>query len=180
LKRHILIAGERGAGKSTLIKSLQKALGRPVYGFRTVREKADAEGVHPIYIHRASDCREDYASGPENRIGICDGSRHDANSAVFDTLGAAYIAEAQPGGVIIMDELGFMEKDAEIFKKAVFSALDGDIPVIAAVKARQDIGFLKEVRAHPKAEVYTLTPQNRDVLAEQLCKKAVEWREKEK
>ena len=93
---------------------------------------------------------------------------HDVHTNVFDTLGANYIAAAKPGGYIIMDELGFMEKNAEAFKRAVFNALDGDIPVIAAVKARYDVDFLNRVRAHEKAQLYTITPENRDALYAEL------------
>lgn len=87
---------------------------------------------------------------------------------VFNTLGAEYITAAKPGGYIIMDELGFMEKDAEKFKRAVFNALDGNIPIIAAVKARYDVDFLNRIRAHEKAQLYTITPENRDALYAEL------------
>ena len=52
-KRHILLTGARGAGKSTLIRKLCAASGMPVYGFVTQREAADAAGFHPINIHPA-------------------------------------------------------------------------------------------------------------------------------
>ena len=43
--RHILISGERGAGKSTLIARLVSAFDGPVYGFCTKRLlEPDAEG----------------------------------------------------------------------------------------------------------------------------------------
>ena len=44
-------------------------------------------------------------------------------------LGAEYITAAKPGGYIIMDELGFMEKDAEKFKRAVFTRWMGTYPL---------------------------------------------------
>lgn len=170
MKQHILITGERGAGKSTLLWRLQRELCCPIYGFRTVREAADKTGFHPIYIHAAAEPREQYCFSQENLVGICNGRQHDVRIAAFDTLGAAYIDAAQPGGVIIMDELGFMEKEAENFKRAVLAALDGDIPVIAAVKARQDVDFLNEVRRHPKAVLVAVTPENREALFRQLHK----------
>ena len=87
---------------------------------------------------------------------------------MFNTLGAEYITASKPGGYIIMDELGFMEKDAEKFKRVVFNALDGNIPIIAAVKARYDVDFLNRIRAHEKAQLYTITPENRDALYAEL------------
>ena len=63
-----------------------------------------------------------------------------------------------------MDELGFFESKADRFTAAVLEALAGDIPVLAAVKSRTDVPFLNAVRAAPKAEVFSITPENRDEL----------------
>ena len=89
---------------------------------------------------------------------------------MFDTLGAAYINEARPSGIIVMDELGFMERDALLFQKAVLDALNGDIQVIAAVKARRDVEFLNRVRNSEKADVYDITESNREALYNKLVK----------
>lgn len=66
-----------------------------------------------------------------------------------------------------MDELGFLENDARAFQAAVLRALDGDTPVLAAVKPR-DTNFLRRVRSHPKAELVLLDEQNRDALYDRL------------
>lgn len=167
--KHILICGEKGVGKSTLIRKLCMAANAPIYGYCTkMLSTADADGLFPIYIHPAWQAEAERAYGSANIIGRCDGRMHDVHTNVFDNLGANYIAAAKPGGYIIMDELGFMEKDAEKFKRAVFNALDGDIPVIAAVKARYDVDFLNRVRAHEKAQLYNITPENRDALYAEL------------
>ena len=89
---------------------------------------------------------------------------------MFDTLGATYINEARPDGIIVMDELGFMERDALLFQKAVLDALNGDIQVIAAVKARRDVEFLNRVRNSEKADVYDITESNREALYNKLVK----------
>ena len=167
--KHILICGAKGVGKSTLIRRLCMAANAPIYGYCTkMLSTADADSLFPIYIHPAWQAEAERAYGSANLIGRCDGRMHDVHTNVFDNLGANYIAAAKPGGYIIMDELGFMEKNAEAFKRAVFNALDGDIPVIAAVKARYDVDFLNRVRAHEKAQLYTITPENRDALYAEL------------
>lgn len=169
--RHILISGERGAGKSTLIARLVSAFDGPVYGFCTKRLlEPDAEGLYPIYIHRAATKAEERSYSEANLAGRCDSRLHDRRTAVFDTLGAAYINEARPSGIIVMDELGFMERDALLFQKAVLDALNGDIQVIAAVKARRDVEFLNRVRNSEKADVYDITESNREALYNKLAK----------
>lgn len=167
--KHILICGAKGVGKSTLIRKLCMAANAPIYGYCTkMLSTADADNLFPIYIHPAWQAEAERAYGSANLIGRCDGRMHDVHTNVFDTLGTDYIAAAKPGGYIIMDELGFMEKNAEAFKRAVFNALDGDIPVIAAVKARYDVDFLNRIRAHEKAQLYNITPENRDALYAEL------------
>jgi nucleoside-triphosphatase THEP1 len=171
-RRHILICGEVGAGKSTLIQKLLKETNRPLYGFMTKRLEADETGFHPIYIHPAG--AGERTHGAENQIGTCDSKVHNINVETFDTLGVDYLG-AEPDGLIVMDELGFMEAGAARFVRKVFEALDGDIPVIAAVKARYDVSFLNDVRAHPNARLFNITKENRDALYRELLPLVLGW-----
>jgi len=165
---HILICGERGVGKSTLISQLLSACPRPRYGFITKMEPAGADGFCPIYIHPAGQRLAERVYTQNNCIGTCNSKSHRPRVEIFDTLGVQYIRTARPGGILVMDELGFFEARAEGFTAAVLAALSGDIPVIAAVKSRTDIPFLNAVRAHPKAEVFPITPENRGELLKRL------------
>ena len=56
---------------------------------------------------------------------------------VFDTYGTQLIHSASKKELIIMDEIGFIEEKAEQFQKAVLSAFDSNIPVLAAIKAKK-------------------------------------------
>lgn len=173
--KHILLCGDVQVGKSTLIRRLLAANRRPVYGFITKKLEADPSGFHPIYIHRASTPEEERQWEESNCIGTCNRRIHNIRLSVFDTLGAQYINEARPDGLIVMDELGFMEAESKPFTEAVFQALCGDIPVLAAVKSRLDVGFLNEVRAMPRAEVYWVTEENRDALYGELLPIMQAW-----
>ena len=167
-KRHILISGDRGVGKSTLIERLLAHCPRPRYGFVTRMEPAGADGFRPIYIHPANQAPAQWVFTKGNCIGTCDSRTHRPNLDAFNVLGVRYIEEAKPDGIIVMDELGFFEAKAEAFTAAVLHALAGDVPVIAAVKSRTDVPFLNAVRAASKAEVFYITPENRDELYEKL------------
>ena len=171
-RMHILICGEVGTGKSTLIQRLLAQNTRPLYGFVTKKLDPDENGFHPIYIHPAGAAERKYEE--ENQIGTCDRRTHNINLEAFNTIGVRCL-RAEPNGIILMDELGFMESKAEAFTRAVIEALDGDIPVIAAVKARFDVPFLNEVRAHPNGTVYLLTPENREGLFEELLPVVLDW-----
>ena len=55
MEKHILICGERGVGKSTLIRRLLAESILPVGGFVTRRlPQADGDGMFPIYLHAAA------------------------------------------------------------------------------------------------------------------------------
>lgn len=170
--RHILICGEIGVGKSTLIKALLAKSTRPVAGFLTKRLAQNAEGDHPVHIYPAAE--KERASTPANMVGLCAAQACRVFPAVFNTLGVQYLS-APPGSILVMDELGFLEAQAEAFTRRVLDALSGDIPVIAAVKARQDVPFLNQVRSHPNAALYTITKENRDALYHELLPILQAW-----
>ena len=172
-RKHIFICGEVGVGKSTLLQRLLAQSTRPLYGFITKKLDPDENGFHPIYIHPAGAIERVYEE--TNLIGTCDRRIHNINLDAFNTLGVSYL-QAEPSGIIMMDELGFMEAQAEAFTRAVMDALDGDVPVVAAVKARFDIPFLDAVRAHPNTILYMITIENRDDLLSELLQIVRNWR----
>ena len=126
MKRHLLICGERGVGKSTLHST------REVGGFVTKRlPVADENGFFPIYLYPASQSEGERRNETANLVGTCDSRSSIRHPEVFDTLGAQLIESAPKGGIILMDELGFLENDAKAFQSAVLRALDGDTSVLA-------------------------------------------------
>lgn len=167
-KKHIFITGERGVGKSTLVRRLIEHTDLPLYGFMTKMDPPDAEGYHEIYMYPAALPIANRVRGKENLIGRCDRVHHHIHPEVFAALGVELIKAAKPDGILIMDELGFMEAGVPAFREAVFEALRGDIPVLAVVKARYDVSFLNTVRTAEKGTLYTVTAENREKLFEEL------------
>lgn len=184
-KRHIVISGLRGAGKTTLIEKLLKEIQVPVTGFFTRSMPKDERGFHAIYIFRPDDQLRE--KSPANHIGDCDTRNRTINLEVFETVGVEYLQEGQidasaderasqsAQGIIVMDELGFMETGATAFCDTVLSCFDGDQRVLATLKASHHTDFLNAVRHHPKAEVFEITPENRDELYEELLPIIRHW-----
>ena len=135
MEKHILICGERGVGKSTLIRRLLAESTLPVGGFLTCRlPQADGDGMFPIYLHAAALPPEERPYDPEHLVGTCDSRRSVRYPEAFDRLGPPLLTS---GGLLVMDELGFLENDAHRFQAAVLAALDGSTPVLAAVKPKE-------------------------------------------
>ena len=177
MKRHLLICGERGVGKSTLIRRLLEKNMREVGGFVTKRLPiADENGFFPIYLYPASQKEDERHNEAANLVGTCDSRSSIHHPEVFDTLGAQLIESAPEGDIILMDELGFLENDAKAFQSTVMRALDGETPVLAAVKPK-DTPFLRAVRGHENAELVFIDEQNRDALLEKLLPHILRWNE---
>lgn len=162
--KHILIVGRQGVGKSTLVGRILAELGLPVYGFVTKKEAQSEDGASPVYIHAATGERH-YSS--DNLIGLC----RDFKATGFDEVFNAHtklITEAGKDGVLLMDELGVMERNAQGFCSAVLTALDTHPLIVASVRDKS-CEFLDSVRTHKNARCFYLTKDNRDeVLAEIL------------
>lgn len=163
---HILITGDRGVGKSTLIRRLLAELNRPVFGFETKKEELPEDPLLgcPIYIYDAGSPR---IRTPDNLIGFHRQPDPSAVTAAFDRYAPRLMVPVPEGAVVELDEIGFLEAKSEAFCRAVMRLLDGTAPVIAAVKNR-DEPFLNAVRSHPNARVFSITPENRDQLYEEV------------
>ena len=166
MRLHSLIVGIPGVGKSTLIQRVLKELNRPVFGFLTRKEKDIWDPVlgNPIFIYPAEGA---FIRTEENLVGYCKDRRPVVYKEAFDRF-APRLREAVPSGaVILMDEIGFMEASSQGFCDEILRLLDGDIPVLAAVKDK-NTPFLQAVRNHPKVTCYYVTEDNREALFQQI------------
>lgn len=66
----------------------------------------------------------------------------------FDTAGVALLAHIPAGSLVLMDELGFLEKEAYLFQNRVLEILEGPYRVLGVIKEKSD-PFLDRVKRHP-------------------------------
>ena len=163
-QKHLVITGQRGVGKTTLLCRLLDHCTLPVSGFVTRGTERDQNGFHSVHMFPAGERTGEFRE--ENRVGTSNRREKTAYPQVFDTLGVSLLS-AEPGSILIMDELGFMERDAMKFRAKVMECLEGTIPVIAVARMKEDEPFLQSVLTHPKFQVCTVTPENREEL---FCK----------
>lgn len=167
--QHIAICGEQGVGKSTLVRRLLDSLEKPVplYGFLTKKEPSSENGSG-VYIYSPSVPESRRHMDPANRVGIsAHGCAFQKHPEVFDSIGTDLLRQRKADGLILMDELGFLENEALRFQREVLTCLDGPVPVLCTVKTK-NTPFLTAVRSHPNVRVFNIDPENRDRLFEEV------------
>ncbi|AIW88870.1 hypothetical protein JO41_02875 [Treponema sp. OMZ 838] len=188
-KRIFFVTGEQGCGKSTFLAALMQKYALQPSGFITKKEEAVKEPA--LYMHPVVAGTAIYRYTTGNKVGICPQQKPIGFAPIFDIFGvmclkqaeevilssigdehsdadcdAASLSPALP--VILMDELGFMEAEAELFFRAVCDLLsDSRYYIIGAVKPH-GTRFLPVLEQMPEAIVYRLTLQNRIKLYERL------------
>jgi len=152
-KKHIVISGKKKTGKSELLSKILEDYDWPVYGFCTEAGSCRRPGYRSYYIFPYAG---EHIESEENHIGDSRAGEGYFNYEVFDNYGVRLL-DAKPDGIIVMDEIGFMEAKAEKFAARILELLDGDIPVIAVVKSgHDDVELLGKIRNHPNVELITL------------------------
>lgn len=161
---HLFLTGEIQVGKSTIVSSVVSRLGVPVSGFRTVSVFRDG-GESDVFLIPASGSLSDCCSASllARRV---PGRRPEVREEVFVSCGVPLLSQCS-GGLVLMDELGWMESSSRLFQEAVFSVLDGPVPVLGVVRD-QRLPFLDAVRHHPRVEVVVVTRENRDALRDRV------------
>ena len=164
MKSHVFLTGDKGVGKSTLIRKLLEQEKRSYGGFFTVRTDKLYGGQYSVHLIKAGG--EDKPS-EENLLFFCGIPDEINKEERFNTLGCKALENAAESGLIIMDELGPHEGNAVEFCSAVMRALDGDIPVLGVLQ-KADSDFLSTVAGHSKVQVIEVTRENREGLLKEM------------
>jgi len=158
---NILVTGQPGIGKTTLIKRVLDELHVDAGGFYTseILEGGRRVGFSIVGLHGDSGvlAHVDHAS----RIRV---SRYGVNRDDLERVGVPAIDEAVAHSrLIVMDEIGRMELCSSSFQEAVVRALDSDTPVLGTLQDRQNV-FLDSIRARPDVDVVRVNTGNRECL----------------
>jgi len=157
---HVFLTGEKQVGKSTIIRRYLELTGISADGFVTFWE-SDGSGAGGLYLSRYSPD----PPPPDKYLIAVKGTRRltpvEEHARVFDVFGREILDNSGKRGLIVMDELGFLESEAPDFQRAVMRHIDGDVPILGVIKPKRT-GFLDGIRAHPNVTVREVTPENRD------------------
>ena len=163
----MILIGEMGVGKSTVVRTVLEGLKRQVGGFYT--RPILEEGAHKGFEILSFDCRRkvlahvDHAGPRFQRYGV--------DLSAFEEFGVAPLAEArEKSEIIVMDEIGLMEIElqARAFLEGVRRCLWGEKDVLAVIQKRAFPWWQEVIENLPDARVLEVTLSNRDYLPKSI------------
>ena len=87
----------------------------------------------------------------------------DCDPLIFEQLGVRLLTECPGADLIIMDELGYLERNSFTFQQVVLDTLARDIPVIGTMR-KGDIPWHESIKYDSRISILEVTLENRDTL----------------
>jgi len=166
IRRHLFLTGERGVGKSTLLRRLIEARRLDCAGFET--RHIEIDGLRRAHVLHGlvdlpefeNDCICCVRAGEKRSVPVL---------PVFEENGTLILKKSlsSPAPFILMDELGRLERDAQGFIAQVNACLDSRKRVLGVLQ-RCSAAHVQAITAREDVTVLTVTPENRDELLEHL------------
>jgi nucleoside-triphosphatase THEP1 len=162
--KNILITGPPGSGKSTLIERVVGEIRSPLRGFltREIRKGERRTGFFIITL----DGREGVLADEKSRSGLRVG-RYGVNIEQLEGIAVPAIIPANPGEIVIIDEIGKMECLSPLFRRTLIETLDSPYLVVGSIVLKGD-AFIEEIKRRKDVQLISLSTENRDGLAAQL------------
>jgi len=162
----IFLEGNINIGKSTIINTFLTEYKGKIAGFKTVREQTALDDFFGIYLLDINDKKCSLTI--ENRAGDCfEDKSLFCYKDVFNIYGVELLNNYIDSDLIIMDELGILEDDCDLFKDAVIRCLDSDKNILGVIKNKSS-EFLDGVRNRKDVQIIKVTHENRDIVLSEL------------
>jgi len=155
--KNILITGNPGCGKTTLIKEILKELKIPARGFITeeIRKNARRTGFKIITL--------DGKEGILAKEGIRSPYQVSKYGVILKYLEEIGVNEIEEGlkddSLIVVDEIGKMELFSQKFREAILKALDSKNRILGTIMLKPN-PFCDKIKARMDTKIFYLTREN--------------------
>lgn len=160
--KNIFITGERGIGKSTLLNKVVKNMNCSIGGF--IQEKVFTDKTTSFNVVSLYNLEDSYT------IGIYDKEKEVLHSdlSIFNVISEEILLKSLGNRkLIILDELGFMEENAKLFKETIIKVLNSDTPVLGVLK-ECDGNFIQQIKMREDVQVIRINENNRNSMADEI------------
>ena len=84
---------------------------------------------------------------------------------MFDDVGCRLLEFGDDTKLVVIDEIGNMERDAERYSDKIMSLLDRtDVRILGVLQKKADSALAEAIRKHPNVRIIEVTEENRDKL----------------
>lgn len=167
MKRHILLTGKPGIGKTSVIKKILPLVGMDAGGFFTEEIRVmdrrvgfrivTLDGRDGILAH--VECNSNYKVGKY---------RGDLDS--FEKIAIPALEDAMRcKSVVVVDEIGTMELFSQKFRELLEKILSSDKALLSTIKESGDT-FTEEIKKRKDVTLITINYKNREPLPEKVLK----------
>ena len=154
----VFLTGERQIGKSTIIQKVLKLIGPVELGGYFTRVSGSEICMYPASDPDA----QGFAVGKKGKIGYPE---------VFDGKGSELLEKSVSKELVILDEIGWMESDADNFSQTVIDLVSSDVDVLGVIRLGCSSKLCNALREMQGVEILTVTEENREILPEMIAEK---------
>lgn len=161
---NIFLTGKKRVGKSTILEDILKELKYSFGGYVTERKVENDKRIFTI---------KSLYDG-NSRFNIAKVNINNYEKKVFIEVFEKNLINILDNSmkyrdIIVLDELGSVENDINIFTSKVYELLDSKKPVVGVIK-EYDCEFLNNIRNRKDVKLIEVTENNRDMIKDEILK----------
>ena len=163
MHRHVFLTREIGCGKSTALRSVLDGLqGVKIKGLQTYYNEPRGSETKRLYLRAFGDTAQgtflaELPGGDLSRI-----------ASVFNEEGSALLESVRDqAALIVIDEIGRLEREAFAYHEALRRCIEGDVPMLCAIR-KLKAPWADWIRNHPRVRLIEVTTENRDRIPQEI------------
>ncbi len=163
---NVFLTGQINCGKSTIINKFLEGYKGKAAGYRTIRAKTHLDDFFGVYLLEINESKKNM--NEKNRSGTCFADKSlICHEYVFNTLGVKLLEGYSQADIVIMDEIGGLEKDCTLFLNKISEVLDSDANVLGVIK-QKDTPYLNGIKQRADVRIIEITGRNNKEALEEV------------